>query len=73
MRVLTNREERLIESVYMGEYIRRNYQGVNIIEPKGSQPIQYAHNNMLGYIFNNTTDLNAMRKEYIQHKRQSHA
>lgn len=73
MRVLTNREERLIESVYMGEYIRRNYGGVNIIEPKGAQPIQYAHNNMLNYVFTNTTDLDAMRKEYIAHKRQSHA
>lgn len=72
MRVLTNREERLIESVYMGEYIRRNYQGVNIIEPKGSQPIQYAHNNMLNYVFENTTDLNKMRKEYIAHKRAMH-
>ena len=71
VRVLTDHEERLIESVYIGEYIRRNYKGVKIVEPKGSLPIQYAHNNMLNYVFTETHDLDKMRKEYIRHKRRA--
>lgn len=68
MRVLTNKEERLIYRIYMGEYIRRNYGGVPL--PPDAD-IQYNHNNQLDYVFTNTDNLDAMRKEYISYKRQN--